>query len=104
MSSITALTVQSTVGVRVSYPVPAHILEETLECLEEDLVLSAIKIGMLATTENVSAVSTFLRRHRTQSHVPVVLDPAIKASSGAELLSEQGIKRRKKTFSRMSIG
>lgn len=91
LSCISALTVQSTVGVFASYPVANHILEETLNCLDEDLSLAAIKIGMLGTAENVATVGAFLRRRRAQSRVPVVLDPVLRSSSGAELLRAQGI-------------
>lgn len=95
LSCISALTVQSTVGVFASYPVAAHILEETLNCLDKDLSLSAIKIGMLATADNVAAMSAFLRKSQTQWRVPVVLDPVLRSSSGVELLDKRGIERMK---------
>ena len=95
LSCISALTVQSTVGVFASYPVAAHILEETLNCLGQDLSLSAIKIGMLATADNVATMSAFLRRCRVQLRVPVVLDPVLRSSSSVELLDKQGIERMK---------
>ncbi len=92
ISCITALTVQSTLGVRAVEPVPASILRETLTCLCDDLPPDAIKIGMLATEENVRVVVDFLRaREGRLLNIPVVLDPVIRSSSGRELLTVQGI-------------
>ena len=66
-SCITALTVQSTLGVRGVEAVSAKTVAETLNCLEEDLPPAGIKIGMLATSDNVIAVAGYiegLRRNR----------------------------------------
>ena len=93
-SCITALTVQSTLGVRGVEPVPAQTVRETLACLQEDLPPAGIKIGMLATSDNVRVLCDYLealRRSPEGSAVPVVLDPVIQSSSGARLLDEPGI-------------
>jgi hydroxymethylpyrimidine/phosphomethylpyrimidine kinase len=93
-SAITALTVQSTQGVRAVHPVAAEVLEATLTTLVEDIQPDAIKIGMLATEENVRAVAKFLRPFQSDwgpMKIPVVLDPVLRSSSGAQLLSEAGI-------------
>jgi hydroxymethylpyrimidine/phosphomethylpyrimidine kinase len=96
-SAITALTVQSTVGVRAMEPVAADLLRATLDCLDEDLPPAGIKIGMLATGGNVAAVCDYLevvRRRSKQSgetRVPVVLDPILRSSSGRELLDVEGV-------------
>jgi hydroxymethylpyrimidine/phosphomethylpyrimidine kinase len=91
VSAITALTVQSTQGVRRTEPVSPEILAETLACLAADVEISGVKIGMLATAGNVLAVSRFL----TEAGIPsarVVLDPVIRSSSGRELLEAEGLK------------
>src|SRR5436305_1137764 len=44
-SAITALTVQSTLGVQASHPVQPLVLRDTLECLTADLTPAGIKIG-----------------------------------------------------------
>lgn len=90
-SCITALTVQSTLGVRATYPIPTTILRQTLACLASDLPPSAVKIGMLATAENVEAVAEFIALIRQDSPTPVVLDPVMRSSSGAQLLGQRGI-------------
>ncbi|HEX4020000.1 MAG TPA: bifunctional hydroxymethylpyrimidine kinase/phosphomethylpyrimidine kinase [Acidobacteriaceae bacterium] len=90
MACITALTVQSTLGVRGVEPVAAHTVDETLVSLAGDVQFSAIKIGMLATGELVQVVAAFLR---SQPGIPVVLDPILQSSSGASLLDASGQRR-----------
>lgn len=94
LAAITALTVQSTQGVRRVDPISPETLRQTLNCLAEDMEIAGIKIGMLATEAAVKTVSDFLG----VSGVPaarIVLDPVLKSSSGNELLSEEGINRLK---------
>lgn len=88
VSCITALTVQSTRGVKSVEPVAGRVIEETLEELARDTEIAAVKIGMLGWEEAVRAVARFLQRHRFRH---VVLDPIVKSSSGAELISQQGL-------------
>jgi hydroxymethylpyrimidine/phosphomethylpyrimidine kinase len=91
-SAITSLTVQSTQGVRRSEPVQPEILRETLDCLHVDLPPAGVKLGMLATPEIVVVVSEYLERLRKLSpHLPIVIDPVIRSSSGRELLAPEGI-------------
>jgi hydroxymethylpyrimidine/phosphomethylpyrimidine kinase len=93
-AAITALTVQSTLGVKAVHPVSAGVLAETLETLVEDLPPAGIKIGMLGTEENVRVVAKFLLRFQREyggTTIPVVLDPVLRSSSGAELLSAAGV-------------
>ena len=96
MAAVTALTVQSTLGVRASYPVREQQLRETLHCLQEDLPPSGIKIGMLANAANVDAVADFVSVCKQQSEMlPVVLDPVFRSSSGRDLLDAEGLARLK---------
>lgn len=93
VSSITALTVQSTLGVRRVEPVSSQTVGETLACLHEDVPPAGIKIGMIATSDNVQAVCKYLEVLRGTPEgrsVPVVLDPVLQASSGARLLDKLG--------------
>lgn len=88
ITCITALTVQSTQGVKRVDSVEGRIITETLEELMDDLDIAAVKIGMLGSAEAAKAVAAFLRRHPLRL---VVLDPIFKSSSGAELISKEGL-------------
>ncbi len=89
VACITALTIQNTMGVRGVEPVQAGIVAETLQTLLEDLPPAAIKIGMLATAENATTVASFLQA--LPQPCPIVLDPILLASSGAEMLTLEGL-------------
>jgi hydroxymethylpyrimidine/phosphomethylpyrimidine kinase len=91
-SCITALTVQSTMGVRAVYPVAGEVLAESLACLYDDLPPAGVKIGMLGSSGAVAAVCDYLERLRIRgSEIPVVLDPVLRSSSGRELLEPGGV-------------
>jgi hydroxymethylpyrimidine/phosphomethylpyrimidine kinase len=97
-SCITALTVQSTLGVRSTHPVSDKIVAETLDCLNADLRPHGIKIGMLATEDNIIAICSYIIELRVRhaqmqesAEVPIVLDPVLRSSSGRELLALAGL-------------
>lgn len=95
MACITALTVQSTQGVRRVEPVAAATVRETLGCLREDVSFAAVKIGMLATAELVREAGLFLVA-AGQARRSVVLDPVLISSSGRALLDEAGVEELKR--------
>jgi hydroxymethylpyrimidine/phosphomethylpyrimidine kinase len=92
VSAVTALTVQSSTTVRRVEPVSAALLQETLELLAQDTEITGVKIGMLGTAELVGVVTRFLTEAGI-SRDKIVLDPVIRSSSGAELLSALGVSR-----------
>jgi hydroxymethylpyrimidine/phosphomethylpyrimidine kinase len=87
VSCITALTVQSTQGVRRVVGVAPGLIAETLQELLSDLVVEAVHIGMLGNGQVVAVVADFLAKARLPH---VVLDPILKSSSGADLLDVAG--------------
>ena len=87
---ITALTVQTTVGVLRVEPVSKEIVRETLRQLAADMPPAAVRIGMLGSAEVVDVVAEFLDNTKPPN---VVLDPILKASSGAALLDDKGVER-----------
>ena len=90
IAAITALTVQSTQGVKSVHDTPAAELRAQLDALLDDLKIAAIKIGMLGHRGNAVVVGEFLDRAGV-AHV--VLDPVMKSSSGAmDLIDAGGIK------------
>ncbi len=95
-SVITALTAQNTQGVRAIHCVPPEIVAAQIDAVLEDFVVSAIKVGMLASAEIVAAVASRLssptRMHTGAARVGegrmrpfIVYDPVMFASSGAAL-------------------
>jgi hydroxymethylpyrimidine/phosphomethylpyrimidine kinase len=87
VTCVTALTVQSTRGVRRVDSVEGRIITEALEQLMDDLEITAVKVGMLGSAEAARSVAAFLKRYSLRH---VVLDPIIRSSSGAELISHDG--------------
>jgi hydroxymethylpyrimidine/phosphomethylpyrimidine kinase len=103
VACITAMTVQSTSGVKRVEQMDAGLISDTLEELAADLEIDAVHIGMLGTAKVVKAVAEFLagqpsgqggRRNPSRpgkARLPnIVLDPILKSSSGAELLDAAG--------------
>jgi hydroxymethylpyrimidine/phosphomethylpyrimidine kinase len=90
VSAITALTVQSTVGVAAVEPVAPQWLRQTLDALATDLPAQGIKIGMLGSAATVAEVASFLdvkdQVSSPTSFIPIVLDPVLTSSSGTILL------------------
>lgn len=86
MAAITALTVQNTQGVRGVNVPPASFLQAQLEALSDDIVIDAVKIGMLADAEVIRVVGAWLDSVRPPV---VVLDPVMVATSGDRLLDPE---------------
>jgi hydroxymethylpyrimidine/phosphomethylpyrimidine kinase len=90
IAAITALTVQSTQGVKAVHPTPSATLRAQLDALIEDITPDAVKIGMLGNRANAVVVAEFLDRTRI-AHV--VLDPVVQPTSGEhDLLDAAGVK------------
>jgi len=87
-SVITALTAQNTLGVAAIHEVPADFVTAQLDAVFSDFTISAVKIGMLGTAAVIEAVTAALARHQARN---VVLDPVLKATSGATLLRPDAI-------------
>jgi hydroxymethylpyrimidine/phosphomethylpyrimidine kinase len=88
VACITALTVQSTLGVRRVEPVAPDLLAATLAELASDMQFDAVHIGMLGTAEGARAVAEFLSASRPPN---VVLDPVLESTSGWRLLDDPGL-------------
>ena len=89
VACITALTVQSTAGVRRVEPVSANLISETLQELAADLDIATVHIGMLGSGKVAKVVADFLAQAKPEK---IVLDPILKSSSGADLLDQAGVK------------
>jgi hydroxymethylpyrimidine/phosphomethylpyrimidine kinase len=109
VACITAMTVQSTSGVRRVEALDPALVTDTLEELTADIEIAAVHIGMLASGKVVKAVADFLSGQATgkaasqpaarpgsgsaPARLPnIVLDPILKSSSDADLLDAAGTK------------
>ncbi len=106
VACITAMTVQSTGGVKRVHPADPVLVTDTLEELVADVEIAAVHIGMLGSGKVAKAVADFLDRSKREgtklensnkggapgkSRLPnIVLDPVLKSSSGAALLDSLG--------------
>jgi len=88
VAALTALTVQSTAGVRRLEVVDPALLRETLDELKQDTKIAAVHIGMLASAAVAGTVADFLE---TAQLPCIVLDTVIQSSSGATLLDDAGV-------------
>ena len=87
-SVLVALTAQNTRGVSAIHAVPRDFVTAQIDAVFEDLDVSAVKIGMLATAELIETVATALVRHRARH---IVVDPVMIAASGARLLETDAV-------------
>lgn len=85
-SIVTALTLQDAGHFERLNPIPAGLLFRQMERLEH-LSFAGVKIGMLATAENVRVVCDDLKKRRPPW---VVLDPVFRSTTGAALLDDKG--------------
>ncbi|SNX28636.1 hydroxymethylpyrimidine/phosphomethylpyrimidine kinase [Polynucleobacter meluiroseus] len=82
MTVVTAITAQNTLGVTRIQDVALDIVEAQIDAIFDDIGADIVKIGMLASPEIVRTVATSLLRHGVEK---IVLDPVLRATSGASL-------------------
>jgi hydroxymethylpyrimidine/phosphomethylpyrimidine kinase len=87
-SVVTALTAQNTAGVTAIHDVPADFVAAQMDAVFSDLLVGAVKIGMLSQPAVILAVAAGLDRWR---QTKVVLDPVMVASSGDRLLAPAAV-------------
>jgi hydroxymethylpyrimidine/phosphomethylpyrimidine kinase len=87
MSALVALTAQNTVGVTAIHELPPEFVTAQLEAVFDDIGVDAAKTGMLFSTRLIETVADFLEQHP----VPLVVDPVMVASSGAQLLQDDAV-------------
>ena len=79
---VSAITVQNTLGVRRVEAVPPGLVAAQLAVVLDDLAVSAIKTGLLATAAQVEAIAACLDAYPP---IPLVVDPVLTAGSGQPL-------------------
>jgi hydroxymethylpyrimidine/phosphomethylpyrimidine kinase len=85
MTAIVGVTAQNTTAVLATYALPAWVITAQLQAVYQDIGVDAAKTGALLSAEVIVAVADFLGRHPT----PLVVDPVLRASTGAALLDPE---------------
>ena len=87
MSALVALTAQNTTAVTAVHELPPDFIRAQLDAVFADIGIDAAKTGMLFSRTIIETVAEFLERHP----VPLVVDPVLIASSGAQLLQDDAV-------------
>lgn len=86
MTAITALTAQNTLGVHGILAVPPSFIAQQIQVVLDDIGADCIKIGMLHDVATIETVADCL-----PAHIPLVVDPVMRAKGGAILLESQAV-------------
>lgn len=92
-SAITAVTVQNTLGVSGVAAIPVDVIVGQIEAVLSDIGADCVKIGMLHSSEVVTAVADTLHRFDVRN---IVLDPVMVSTSGHRLIEEEAVETLKK--------
>lgn len=88
MSVITALTAQNTTGVYGIANVEPEFVAKQMDCIFQDIVPDAVKIGMVSQKEIICAIADKLQEYGAAN---IVLDPVMVSTSGSRLLAGDAI-------------
>jgi hydroxymethylpyrimidine/phosphomethylpyrimidine kinase len=86
-SVLVALTAQNTRAVTAIHELPPAFVVAQLDAVFDDIGVDAAKTGMLFSRTLIETVAAYLRDHP----VPLVVDPVMVASSGAQLLENDAV-------------
>ena len=86
-SVLVALTAQNTTAVTAVHELPPDFIRAQLEAVFDDIGVDAAKTGMLFSRAIIETVAEFL----DDRNVPLVVDPVLIASSGAQLLQDDAV-------------
>ncbi|KIV85956.1 phosphomethylpyrimidine kinase [Exophiala sideris] len=95
MTATTALTAQNTLGVDDVHVTPPAFVRKQIDACLSDIPCDAVKLGMLASAETIRVVADAIQRHKVS---PVVLDPVMVSTSGAQLLPGDAIRNLREKF------
>ena len=79
-SVVTSIVAQNTRGVQRSQNVAPQMLSAQLDCLLEDIEISALKIGLIPTIE---AAEVIVEKCKYLRGIPMIYDPVFAPSGGA---------------------
>ncbi len=87
-TAITAITAQNTLGVSAVHPVPAETVLAQIDAVLDDIGTDVVKIGMIGSAFTANVVADRLQQ---LERVPIVFDPVMVATSGADLADQATI-------------
>jgi len=88
-SAVTCVTAQNPKRVAGIQPCSAEIIRLQIEAVFDELPPAAVKTGMLYSAAIIRAVASFFRG---KAHPPLVIDPVMVSTSGAQLLKPGAVK------------
>jgi hydroxymethylpyrimidine/phosphomethylpyrimidine kinase len=88
LSVITAVTVQDTAGVDDILPIDSDWVADQARLVLEDMPVSAFKIGLLGSVENIAAIAEVVSDY---PDVPLILDPVLASGRGDEMATDDMI-------------
>ncbi|MCB5185782.1 hydroxymethylpyrimidine/phosphomethylpyrimidine kinase [Methylobacillus gramineus] len=86
LSVVTAITVQDTVGVENVVALDSDLVNEQARTLLEDMQVSAFKLGMLGSVENIAVIAEIVADY---PDVPLLIDPILSSGRGDELANDE---------------
>lgn len=86
LSVVTAITVQDSSGVEGVLPIDVDWVADQARAILEDIPVSAFKIGVLGSAENVAAIAEIVADY---PEIPMVLDPVLASGRGDEFANEE---------------
>jgi len=84
--TVTAVTVQNSVGVKAFHEIPLDIIAGQIGAVVSDIGIQAAKTGMLASSEIITTVAETWRAEGLDGTVPLVVDPVCASMHGDPLL------------------
>ena len=99
-SVITATTAQNTQGVTDIHPIPVPHIIMQMQAVLDDISFSAIKIGMLHSSEVIKAVQNTLETYKITN---IILDPVMIATSGDKLLNDDAVQSLKEFLPKATL-
>ncbi|MGK0467354.1 bifunctional hydroxymethylpyrimidine kinase/phosphomethylpyrimidine kinase [Clostridium sp.] len=86
MSVITAITAQNTMGVFEARDLDEVIIKAQIDAIFTDIVVDAVKIGMVSSISTIDAISEKLKLYKPSI---IALDPVMISKSGYSLLKPE---------------
>lgn len=86
LSVVTAITAQDTLGVENVMVFDADWVNEQARTILEDVQVSAFKLGMLGSVENIAVIAEIMADY---PDVPLLIDPILSSGRGDELANDE---------------